>query len=77
VFSEWALSNPQAWSLIRPILLENNGWALFITTPRGRNHAHRMFEMANKRDGMVCRAPGSHRDRRVRRRGACERESAS
>lgn len=51
VFSEWALSNPQAWSLIRPILLENNGWALFITTPRGRNHAHRMFEMAERSDG--------------------------
>ncbi len=50
VFSEWALSNPQAWSLIRPILLENNGWALFITTPRGRNHAHRMFEMAKGSD---------------------------
>jgi phage terminase large subunit len=50
VFSEWALSNPQAWSLIRPILLENNGWALFITTPRGRNHAHRMFEMAKSSD---------------------------
>jgi len=46
VFSEWALSNPQAWSLIRPILAENGGWAMFITTPRGRNHAHRMFEMA-------------------------------
>jgi hypothetical protein len=46
VFSEWALSNPQAWSLIRPILAENGGWAIFITTPRGRNHAHRMFEMA-------------------------------
>lgn len=45
VFSEWALSNPQAWSLIRPILAENGGWAMFITTPRGRNHAHRMFEM--------------------------------
>jgi phage terminase large subunit len=45
VFSEWALSNPQAWSLIRPILAENNGWAIFITTPRGRNHAHRMYEM--------------------------------
>jgi phage terminase large subunit len=51
VNSEFALSNPQAWSLIRPILLENNGWALFITTPRGRNHAHRMFEMARKSDG--------------------------
>lgn len=46
VFSEWALSNPQAWSLIRPILAENGGWAIFITTPRGRNHAHRMYEMA-------------------------------
>lgn len=46
VFSEWALSNPQAWSLIRPILAENGGWAMFITTPRGRNHAHRMHEMA-------------------------------
>lgn len=46
VFSEWALSNPQAWSLIRPILAENGGWAMFITTPRGRNHAHRMYEMA-------------------------------
>lgn len=45
VFSEWALSNPQAWSLIRPILAENGGWAIFITTPRGRNHAFRMYEM--------------------------------
>jgi len=50
VFSEWALSDPQAWSLIRPILLENGGWSIFITTPRGRNHAHRMFEMARESD---------------------------
>lgn len=50
VFSEWALSNPQAWSLIRPILAENGGWAVFITTPRGRNHAHRMYEMARASD---------------------------
>lgn len=50
VFSEWALSNPQAWSLIRPILAENGGWAMFITTPRGRNHAHRMYEMARGSD---------------------------
>jgi hypothetical protein len=50
VFSEWALSNPQAWSLIRPILAENGGWAIFITTPRGRNHAFRMFDMARGHD---------------------------
>ncbi len=48
VFSEWALSDPQAWSLVRPILAENKGWSMFITTPRGRNHAHRMFEMASE-----------------------------
>jgi len=48
VFSEWALSDPQAWSLIRPILLENGGWSIFITTPRGRNHAYRMFQMAEQ-----------------------------
>lgn len=45
-FSEWALANPSAWAYIRPMLEENNGWAAFITTPRGRNHAHSMLEMA-------------------------------
>lgn len=46
VFSEWALANPSSWGYIRPMIQENNGWAAFITTPRGRNHAHAMFEMA-------------------------------
>lgn len=46
VGSEWALANPSAWAYIRPMLEENNGWAAFITTPRGRNHAHAMYEMA-------------------------------
>lgn len=54
VFSEWALSDPQAWSLIRPILAENGGWAIFITTPRGRNHAYRMFEMARESNEWFC-----------------------
>lgn len=47
-FSEWALANPSAWGYIRPMIEENNGWATFITTPRGRNHAHAMYEMARK-----------------------------
>jgi hypothetical protein len=45
-FSEWALSNPSSWGYIRPMIEENNGWATFITTPRGRNHAKSMFDMA-------------------------------
>lgn len=46
VFSEWALSNPSVWGYLQPILLENNGWASFITTPRGRNHVKGMLDMA-------------------------------
>lgn len=45
-FSEFALADPHAWAYLRPILEENGGWALFITTPRGRNHAHRLLELA-------------------------------
>lgn len=44
VFSEWALCDPNAWEYIRPILRENNGWAMFITTFRGRNHAWQMYQ---------------------------------
>jgi hypothetical protein len=43
-FSEYALSNPMAWGYLRPILLENDGWAMFNTTPRGRNHAATLYE---------------------------------
>ena len=46
VFSEWALADPRAWSILRPILDENGGWAIFITTPRGDNHALRSLKLA-------------------------------
>ena len=48
VLSEWSIANPLAWDYIRPILLENGGWALFIYTPRGRNHGFQTFDMALK-----------------------------
>lgn len=51
VYSEWALANPSAWAYQRPMLEENNGWALFITTPRGKNHAFNMYQRALKTDG--------------------------
>jgi len=50
VFSEFALADPSAWGYLRPILAENGGWALFITTPRGRNHASTFYEGA-RQDG--------------------------
>lgn len=42
-YSEWALANPSAWAYHRPMLEENGGGAAFITTPRGKNHAHAMY----------------------------------
>lgn len=44
VFSEWALCDPRSWEYISPILRANGGWAIFITTFRGRNHAWQMYE---------------------------------
>lgn len=48
VFSEYALSDPQAWAYLRPILLENGGWAVFNSTVRGRNHFHGLHRMAEQ-----------------------------
>ena len=47
-FSEWSRANPASWAYLAPILVENNGWALFITTPLGNNHAKSMFDMARR-----------------------------
>lgn len=46
VFSEWALADPRAWAYTRPIIRENNGWGVFITTPRGHNHAEASLKLA-------------------------------
>lgn len=54
VFSEWSLAHPEAWDYIRPILVENGGWALFIYTPRGRNHGFATYNMAAGDDDWFC-----------------------
>jgi phage terminase large subunit len=46
VFSEYSLQDPMAWKYIQPILAENKGWAIFVYTPRGRNHAWELYNMA-------------------------------
>lgn len=45
VFSEFAFQNPMAWEVIRPILAENGGWAVFNTTPNGKNHAFDLYNI--------------------------------
>lgn len=51
VYSEWAQANPAARGYLRPILAENNGWQMYITTPRGPNHAKRTFDAAKRTPG--------------------------
>lgn len=51
VYSEYALSNPSAQGYFSPILAENGGWEIFITTPRGHNHAEGMLRHARKTKG--------------------------
>jgi len=45
-FSEYALSNPSSWGFLRPIMLENGGWAIFNSTPRGKNHFEKLIRLA-------------------------------
>lgn len=47
-YSEWALSNPSAWAYHSPMIRESGGYAAFITTPRGNNHAKTMADRAEK-----------------------------
>lgn len=48
VMSEYALIDPRAWQIFRPILQQNGGWAAFIGTPRGYNHFHEQLEIAKR-----------------------------
>jgi hypothetical protein len=50
VFSEYSLQNPLAWHYLRPILIENGGWAAFNFTPRGQNHAFDLYNLSINND---------------------------
>ena len=48
-FSEYSIHKPSVWNFLRPILVENNGFAFFNGTPRGRNHMYTMLQAAKRR----------------------------
>lgn len=49
VFSEYSIQDPRAWDHFRPILAENNGWAIFLFTPRGQNHGFELYDKSSTR----------------------------
>lgn len=48
VFSEYALQDPRAYQYIRPILTANEGWAVFLSTPRGKNGLWDLWNIAKQ-----------------------------
>ena len=54
IFSEYAIQSPAAWDYLRPILDVNKGYALFISTPRGKNHFYDLMTMAKRSKDWFC-----------------------
>jgi len=54
IYSEYAYQNPMAYITARPILAVNNGWALFISTPFGKNHFYDLYKVAKSSNDWFC-----------------------
>lgn len=54
IFSEYAIQSPAAWDYLRPILDVNKGYALFISTPRGKNHFYDLLVRNRKNPAWYC-----------------------
>jgi hypothetical protein len=49
VMDEYADMHPETWSkAVRPALSDRKGWAIFIGTPKGENHFHKMLRTAEQ-----------------------------
>ena len=54
IFSEYAIQNPAAWQYLSPIVDMNGGYAIFISTPRGKNHFYDMVNNAKNNPRWFC-----------------------
>jgi len=46
LFSEYALQSPEVYTYVKPILAYNNGFAIFLSTPRSKNHLYDLWQIA-------------------------------
>jgi len=52
VLDEYADMDPRIWSeILRPALVDRQGWAVFIGTPRGRNNFFELWRRSQTEDG--------------------------
>lgn len=55
VLDEYADMRSSVWGeIIRPLLADRQGWAVFIGTPKGRNAFCELYEKAQKNDEWLC-----------------------
>jgi len=54
IFSEYAIQSPAAWAYLNPILEVNKGYAIFISTPRGKNHFYDLVTKAKTNPKWFC-----------------------
>lgn len=51
IFDEYAQIRPNAWpEIIRPALVDRKGWAIFIGTPKGKNHFWDLWNAVKEKD---------------------------
>ena len=48
VFSEFAFADPESYKVLMPSVREANGWAVFNSTPNGRNHFYDLWRSTHK-----------------------------
>lgn len=46
ILSEYAFMDAESWRVLEPRVKQNNGAAIFISTPNGRNHFYELYQYA-------------------------------
>lgn len=54
VFSEYAWQDPRVYRMISPILNNNGGAAIFLSTPNGKNHFWELYQIAANSPSWYC-----------------------
>lgn len=55
ILDEYADMRPRVWGeIIRPLLADREGWAVFIGTPKGHNGFYEIFKTASVSDSWFC-----------------------
>lgn len=54
IYSEYALQDPRAYKFLRPIVVANEGFQIFVSTPRGKNHFYELYQIAQQNPDWFC-----------------------